>query len=101
MLVAAEEATFVEGATEDEFACRGIEPHFGVVGFVLVRVEDGTTLELAVAPFHVVDNDHAYDWLVVKLAFTLGAEFVFLAFIKDAFDLAIIFSIGVTVDVDD
>ena len=101
MLVAAEEASFVEGATKDEFACRGVEPHFGVVGFAIVGVKDGATLEFAVAPLHVVDDDHAYDWLVVKLAFAFGAEFVFLAFIKDAFDLAIIFSIGTTVDVDD
>ena len=101
MLVAAEEASFVKGATEDEFACRWVEPHFGVVGFAIVGIEDSASLEFVVAPFHVVDDDHAYDWLVVKLVFALGAKFVFLAFIKDAFDLAIIFSIGATVDVDD
>lgn len=100
-MVAAEEASFVEGTTKDEFACRGIEPHFGVVGFAIVGVEDSASLKFAVAPLHVVENDHAYDWLVVKLTFAFGAEFVFLAFIKDAFDLAIIFSIGATVDVDD
>lgn len=100
-MVAAEEASFVEGATKDEFACFGINPHFSVVGFAIVGVEDSASLEFAVTPFHVVDDDHTYDWFVVKLAFALGAEFVFLAFIKDAFDLAIIFSIDATVDVDD
>ena len=100
-LVATEEAAFVEGATKDEFACFGIEPHFGVVSFAIVGVEDGAALEFAIAPFHVVDDDHAYDWFVVERAFAFGAEFVFFAFDENAFDLAIIFSIGATVDVDD
>ena len=58
-------------------------------------------MEFAVAPFHVVDNDHAYDWFVVERAFTFGAEFVFFAFDEDAFDLSVVFAVGALVDVDD
>ena len=79
-LVATEETSFVKWAAEDEFACFGVNPHFGIVGFAIVGVEDGATLEFAIAPFHVVDDDHAYNWFVVECAFTLGAEFIFFAF---------------------
>ena len=78
-----------------------VEPHFGVVGFAIVGVEDGAALEFSVAPFHVLYVDNADDWFVAEFAFAGFADFVFFAFDEDFFNLAVILSVGVSIDVDD
>ena len=100
-LIATDKTAFVEGTSENEFACLRVEPHFGVVGFAIVRVEDGATLEFTIAPFHFLYIDDANDWFVVEFAFAGFADFVFFAFDENALNLSVIETIGTTIDVDD
>ena len=98
-LVSAQEAAFVEAATEHQVAI--FEVDFAVVELAIVGVKYFATFQATVFLVHTTNDDHADNGLVVVHALASHTKrFVSLCIYQQFNDFAIIQTVGTFVDID-